>query len=273
MKSGSTHKIMLLSIIITGFVFLSGSSFAQQKPDEPSDGKKTITIHITKVEDGQTIVIDTTVVTDSDFDADAFLQEKGVMEDEPGNDKNIEKQIIIRHPGKEDMEWTESDGNSPDTIIIHTHRDYAFNDNFNFDAPHAPHHADMPFEFYTYTDPGEFSHMDGKQLEDRLQDLARSFGLDDVMPFGEMKQIVVKKKRNGKKVIITFENKDKTTVGNKNKQEEKVIILKDSNTGMAPVHEKRIVVQTDPGEETTIEKNAPAKQEKKVIIIKEEKTK
>lgn len=273
MKSSSTHKFILLSFAVAGFVFLSGSSFAQQKPDEPSNGKKTITIHITKVEDGQTIVIDTTVVTDSDFDADAFLEEKGVMEDEPGNDKNIEKQIIIRHPGKEDMAWTESDGDSPDTIIIHTDRDYAFNDNFDFDAHHAPHHADMPFEFYTFKNPGEFSHMNGMQIEDMLHDLARSFGLDDVMPFGDMKQVVVKKKRNGKKVIITFDDRDKSSDEHSKKKEEKVIILRDNSSGMAPVHEKRIIVQTDPGEETTIEKNAPAKQQKKVIIIEEEKTK
>jgi hypothetical protein len=185
--------------------------------------------------------------------------------DASGKKENIEKQIIIRHPGNDDMEWTESEADSPDTIIIHTDREFAFNDQ------HPPLPPDMPYEFYWHEKPQGFPHMNGPQLEDMIEGLARSFGLEDVMPFGDMKQVVVKKKRNGKKVIITFEDRDKTSIEHSGKKEEKVIILKDNNTGMAPSHEKKIIVQTDPGEELMHEKNAPGKKETKVIIIKEEK--
>jgi hypothetical protein len=121
--------------------------------------------------------------------------------------------------------------------------------------------------------------------------MAHSYGLDGMMPFGEMKQVVVKKKRNGKKVIITFEDKDKSTDKNI-KKEEKVIILRDSDMGDLQHNDERIIIKGNPGEKIIIkedvdtktnekqvtvevetEKQVPEKKQTKVIIIKEEKEK
>jgi hypothetical protein len=111
------------------------------------------------------------------------------------------------------------------------------------------------------------------------------------MPFGEMKQMVVKKKRNGKKVIITFEDRDETSRRN-TKTEEKVIILKNPDQAGVPGNENRIIIKGNPGEKIIINEDidtetnekmvtvdvetdnaTPVKTEKKVIIIKEEKKK
>ena len=67
-----------------------------------------------------------------------------------------------------------------------------------------------------------------------LEGMLRSYGLDDMMPLGEMKQAVVKKKRNGKKVIITFEDREDKQSGksHRNKKEEKVYYFNDGGQGM-----------------------------------------
>ena len=115
-------------------------------------------------------------------------------------------------------------------------------------------------------------------------------GLEDMMPFGDLDNIVVKKKNKGKKVIITFQDRDESKPEHKSsdKKEEKVIIYKNSEQGMAPQNEEHYVIQGENGEKIIINKNvvtngnektvtvkadvdnsAPVKQEKKIIIIKE----
>lgn len=275
----------LLPFIIAGFLLLSADCFAQQKSENQPKGKKTITIHVTKEVDGNTVVIDTTVVTDGDFDADAFLEEKGVGGEKPEAGRNVEKHIIIRHPGSHEFSWNDSDGKLPDTIIIKDDKSLLFDN--KFDMPFPPH-SGMPFNFNM---PHAFPHFSSKQVEAILEGMARSIGLENVTPFGEMKQVVVKKKRNGKKVIITFEdrqeNKDKQ--GQSDKKEEKVIILQNGEQGMAPQNEERFIIDGQPGENVVIHKNvkktengdqviinaevdksAPIKKETRVIIIKED---
>jgi len=279
-----------LATVLFGMIFFTPGSYAQQKSSDQAKGKKTITIHVTKEVDGNTVVIDTTVVTDGDFDADAYLEEKGVISDVPEAGRNVEKHIIIRHPGSKEFNWSESDGNSPDTIILNDDQVFSFNDQFDMPAPPSPH-GEMPFDF-NFNMPGEFHHMEGPQFEDMLEGMARSFGLENVMPFGEMKQVVVKKKRNGKKVIITFEDREKEGTeqgqGNK-KREEKVIIYKNGEYGMAPQNEERVIIDGEPGENVVIHKSVKktengdqviinaevgnpdaVNKEKKVIIITEE---
>ena len=67
MKTRTTF--ILLSFAATGLILFGGNCFAQQKSDDQAKAKKTYTIHITKEVDGKTIVVDTTVVTNADFDA------------------------------------------------------------------------------------------------------------------------------------------------------------------------------------------------------------
>jgi len=292
MKSKNTNQFFLLASAIAGFMALSGSSFAQQKPDDQAKSKKTITIHVTKEVDGNTIVIDTTVVTDGDFDVDAFLDEKGIRNDMPEGLSNIDEDIVMRHPGEEEFNLSESDDNLPDTIVIDNDREIVFNDRFDMPAPPPPHPG-MDFD-YNFNMPQEFSHMERPQFEDILQGMFRSFGLEDVMPFGEMKQVVVKKKHNGKKVIITFEDRDgeKSERNHGNRKEERVIIYNNGDQSRAPQHEERVIIDRNPGENVIIHRNVkktengnqviinaevdkpvPVKKEKKVIIIREEKTK
>ena len=291
MKTKTT--LLVLATVLFGLIFFTPGSYAQQKSGDQTEAKKTITIHITKEVDGNTVVIDTTVVTDGDFDADAFLEEKGVMKDIPEAGKNVEKHVIIRHPGSKEFSWSESDGISPDTIIINDDQVFSFNEQFNMPAPPAPH-AGMPFD-YNFNMPGEFPHFDGQQFEDMMEGMAKMFGLENVMPFGEMKQMVVKKKRNGKKVIITFEDRDENIANPEQefkKQQKKVIIHKNGEQGIAPQNEERVIIEGQPGENIVIHKKivktengdhviinaevenpAPVKKEKKVIIITEEGTK
>lgn len=283
MKTRSTF--FLLSFAIIGMILVSGRSFAQTNTDD-TKSKKTYTIHVTKEVDGNTVVIDTTVVTDGEFDADAFLIEKGVMDNVPGSEKKVDKHVIIRHPGSKEITWSESDGKSPDTIIIKDDQVFVFNDNFEMPSQLPPMKG-MQFD-YDFEMPQDFPHFDGQQFEDMMEGMARSFGLENVMPFGEMKQVVVKKKRNGKKVIITFEDRDEKAPSKQ--KEEKVIIYKNSDQIMAPENEEQIILDSESGERiiirkeirktdngtevivnTTVDKPDPDKKERKVIIIEEEK--
>lgn len=266
MKTITTKSFFLLAFAAAGFLLLPGRSFAQQKTEDQAKSKKTITIHITKEVDGNTVVIDTTVITDGDFDADAFLEEKGVLNDMPETGNNVQKHIIIRHPGSQEFSWNDSDDSIPDTIIINDDKTLLFDD--KFDMPFPPN-SGMPFNFSM---PKEFHHFDGQQFEDMLEGMARSFGLDNVMPFGEMKQVVVKKKHNGKKVIITFEDRDGN--GNEhrhgNKKEERIIIHRNSDQGMAPGNEEREIIYGEPGENVVIRRNVKKTENGDQVIINEE---
>lgn len=288
MNTKSTPALSLLLFAAAIFLLQPFNSFAQQKQEGQVKAKKTYTIHVTKEVDGNTVVLDTTVVTDGDFDADAFLEEKGVMNDVPEAGKNTEKHIIIRRPGSREFSWNNSDENVPDTIIINDDKSLLFDD--KFDRPFPPD-SEMPYDFHM---PRGFRHMQGPQFEDMLENMARSLGLEDVMPFGEMKQVVVKKKHKGKKVIITFEDREGNNRdrGHGNKKEQKVIIYGNDDQGMAPRNEERVIIEGKPGENVVIHRNVkktgngdqviinaevdkavPVKKETRVIIIREDGTK
>jgi len=281
-------SFFLFSCALTGFILISGNCLAQQKANDQTNGKKTITIHVTKEVDGNTVVIDTTVVTDGEFDADAYLEQKGILNEMPEPGKNMEKHIIIRHPGQQEFSWNDSDINSPDTIIINDDKALLFDAKFGM--PFPPH-SDM---HYNFDMPRGFHHMEGPRFEDMMDGMARSLGLENVVPFGEMKQVVVKKKRNGKKVIITFaDRKDRTDEHpHGKKKEEKEIIIRHSEQGMAPRNEEHVIINGQPGGNVVIHRNVketengdeviinakvdkpvPVKKQTTVVIIKDDGTK
>ncbi len=276
MKTSVSFFLVLFAI--AGFILLPGNSFAQQKSGEQAKGKKSITIHVTKEVDGNTVVIDTTIVTDGDFDADAFLEGKGITKDMPEEGQNIEKNIVIRHPGEDSSLHTTQ---HVDTIVVNDERVIILqnDDEFDFPAPPPPHMG-MPFDPDFRMHQG-FSQKQAPPVEAIIEGVARSFGLGDVMPFGEMKKVVVKKKRNGKKVIITFEDRDEAPCEHGNKDEERVMIYKNDDNRNSPHKEVRVIVLDNPDQKPVIAKDAdnagPGKQEgkqqKQVIIIKEEKIK
>lgn len=287
MKTGTTFSFFMFVFAIAGFTLFAENGFAQQKPAGKEKEKKTITIHITSETDGKVVKMDTTFVTEGNFDEDTFLKEKGIVTDEKAEGK-VQKNVIIRHPGSKEITWTESDGDSPDTIVISDGRVIIHIDkNKKFDMPVPPPHPGMHKEFNMQYG---FPHMQGPMFEHMMEGMIRSMGLEDMMPFGELDNIVVKKKHNGKKVIISFEDRDEATTYHKSndKKEEKVIIYKNGEQGMAPRNEEHYVIQGENGEKIIINKNmvingnektvvikadvdnsAPVKQEKKIIIIKE----
>jgi hypothetical protein len=290
MKTRATF--FLLSFTTAGFILAAGNSFAQQKSDGQANVKKTITIHVTKEVDGKTMVADTTIVTDGDFDTDAFLEKKGVGSDMAKKAENVDKRIVIIHPDSKEFPRSESGKNAPDTLGNTDKQVFIFKDDYDLIDNQEPR-GGMPFH-YKLQVPDDYMPMPHPPFEDMMQGMLRTFGLENVMPFGEMKQVVVKKKRNGKKVIITFEDRkgESSENGKGNKKEEKVIIYKNADQGMAPQNTERVFIDGETGEKiiiqkqvrktgngtevivnTNVDKSAPVKGEKKVIIITEEEKK
>lgn len=274
----------ILFCAISALLLLEGKSFAQQKSEEQAAAKKTINIHVTTEIDGNVAVIDTTIVTEDNFDTDVLLQEKGVTNDRHEAGRKVEKCVIIRHPGSQDFSRNKPEINSPDTIVIENDNRFIYKDNHDLLAPSI---EAVPFD-YRHDMPHDFNHMEKQQFEMMLEGLARSFGLENVWPFGEMEKVVIKKKRNGKKVIITFEDREENNdnANQGNKKEEQVIILKNEEQGMSPENEEQIIIDGKTGENVLIRRKvvktengeqvitnaeiknpSPVKKEKKVIII------
>jgi hypothetical protein len=266
MKTKITLRFLILAFTLTGLVLLSGNSFAQQKSKDQAKAKKTYTIHVTKEVDGNTVVIDTTVVTDGEFDADAFLEEKGVLDENLRGSSNVERRIIIHRPGSHDFRWD----NSPDTVGNMDKQEFIFKKDYDLIAPQQPRGGE-PFH-YKLQVPEDFPPMQNPQFNDMLEDMLRTFGLENVMPFGEMKQVVVKKKRNGKKVIITFEDrKDRVDEHpHSYKKEEKEIIIKHGEQGMAPQNEEHMIINGQPCENVVIRRNIKKTENGDEVIINAE---
>ena len=267
MRIISSRLFFLLSCLASAFLLIPSTGVAQEKTEDQPQGKKTITIHVTKEVDGKTMVIDTTVVTDGEFDADAFLAEKGVLNNIPEDERRMERRIVIRHPGEKDFNWSDSEGTFPDTLKFGDDQEIIFSDKFDRPFPYSGEPGKQ--QYFHFRMPNDFAPMPGPDFDHMLEGMLRSYGLDDMMPLGEMKQAVVKKKRNGKKVIITFEDREDKQSGksHRNKKEEKVYYYNDGGQGMISPGDERVIIQENNGNEQ------PVKTEKKVIIIKEGKEK
>ncbi|MFZ4549036.1 MAG: hypothetical protein ACOYN4_16425 [Bacteroidales bacterium] len=206
MKNKSTiHFSRLAFSILAGMFLLSGYSYAQDKPKE----NKTITIHVTKEEDGKITIIDTTVVTDTDFDADAFLLKKGVGGEKVDGGKQIEKKIVIVNPGTKSITYTEDEGGTVDTVMMEDGKIIVLRNKPDGQDLESMD-KDMHFNFDM---PEGFGHFQGPMCDQMLKGIMKEYGLDAFMPVGQMEKIVVKKKRNGKKVIITFEDREGACCG------------------------------------------------------------
>lgn len=238
-------------------------TYAQQNTEEPESAKKTISIHISKQVNGETIVIDTTIVTDGDFDADAFLREKGVMDDMPGELNR--KEFTHRPPH---FEFHNFDGSFPDTLTFNDKQLRIFGDTetFNFTIPEFPMMPDMHgMPEWNEQLPGRSFRFYGNpnSIDNLLQDHGANYG--------EMKKMVIKKKRHGKKVIITFEDKeDNCCKKGRNSEEENVFFFDQGNNDSK--NEMRVVIHNNDSKSktVTVEADSPKekKVEKKVIIIK-----
>jgi len=284
MKNTSTFRFRMLVTIIV-FLLSATTGYSQQKHEDQATNKKTFTIHVTQEVDGKTVVLDTTIVTADDFDVDGFLQEKGLKEEIEEEMKKAENEFSHRESeGTSVFRFYGSDDETPDTIIIDNDRVIIRDkrSDFHFDTPiELPELPDIQ-EYNYFNPPHGFQHPTEIPIEEMLRGMAYNFGLDKVMPFGDMKQIVVKKKRHGKKVIITFEDRDNEEFewnesccprGHRNK--ERVIIYKNGKDVEMPDEEGHVIIE--PGKKVIIEGDVkianPEKQHKKVVIIREDKTK
>jgi len=259
MKRNSRNLILAIAAVLF-VVLLPEQSNAQQNNENPENSKKTISIHVTKQVNGETITIDTTVITDGEFDADAFLREKGVLDEMPNEE--MEKNFSMRAPH---FEFHNFDGNFPDTMMFSDKQLKIFgdNENFNFQIPEFPTMPGMP-EWNSPENGRNFNFFGNPNSLDNLLHQYAS-------PFGNIEKVVVKKKRHGKKVIITFDDEDEKC-GRKNKHSDENVYYF-NHGGNAPENEMRVIIQNNDKNSKTVtvetDENAPKvkKVEKKVIII------
>jgi hypothetical protein len=260
----NTKIISVLYVVCAaGFLLLPDKIKAQSYDNNDQDNKNTITIHITKEVDGNVVQIDTTIVTDGEFDADAFLKEKGVLND-MNYDENVTEDIAIHH--NRPMYFNQ-DGNRiifNDTLAIDSDM------NINIDEDQIIRQfRNMPFNF---------SPMEIPELDDipELNDLQMQRFWGD-MPgmsqgsLGNLEKMVVKRKRHGKKVILTFGDENEKPL--RKKQKDVRIYNFDNNTNnqseshtIITPDKQRIIIN-----EEKSEKHSPGKQ-KKVVIIKQQHT-
>lgn len=266
MRNTTKRSLVLLSCVAAGLLFVPARSFAQEKQDDASPAKKTITIHVTRDVNGVTTVIDTTVVTDGEFDADAFLAKKGVLKDIPADEQRMERRIIIRRPGEKDFNWSDSDGALPDTLKFGDDQEIVFSDKPDRPFPHF-NDPGMKREF-NFRIPGDFAPMRGPEPDHMLENMLRAYGLDDMMPMGDMKKAVVKKKRHGKKVIITFRDRDGRENGHdrRRQKEENIYYFNDDGQGMIEPGNQRVIIRKNH------RNKSPEKTAKKLIIIEDQKS-
>ncbi len=211
MKTKTAHKYLLLSFCLLSFTLLTSNCFAQAKTENEPQKKKTITMHVTKDDDGTITVIDTTVVTDTDFDADAFLLKKGVNDKQMDEGKHVVKKIVIVKPGSKSITYSEDASNKADTVLMADGQIIILKGKPDLQGLES---IDEDMEFDNEMPDGH-GHFQGPMCEQMMKGMMKEYGLDAFMPFGEMKKIVVKKKHHGKKLIITFEDREDACCGHK----------------------------------------------------------
>jgi len=285
MKTNIFQKALMLSMVLSGYFVSPDTCFAQQQNDGQKKTKKNITLHITKKVDGKTIELDTTFVTEDEFDSEAFLKKRG-FDFESKNIKDIQKDIVIRHPEFNSFSWSDTD--IPDTLQHDKDRMIVFSDKFDFDMPPMP---DYPFRNFHFKGSHRNTNFNERDFEELIEKMARKFDFEEMTPMGEMKNFTIRKHRNGKKVTITFEDRDDDDFDheNRSRNNSRVIIYNNGDrTVISPDDERMLNRTREPGERIRLEKKIatddenriiikddgdkklPKKTEKRVIIIKED---
>lgn len=267
---------LLRNIVATGifglFLLLSPTVFGQQEPGSEKPAAKTITIHVTTDVNGKTTVIDTTVVTEGDFDADTYLREKGVTIEVPAQQEDTESRIIIRRPGQGNFEFHGFGPEVADSLLDRQDFVWETMPGENMER-RIEKHYNIPFNWNdrNFAEPFQSP---GMPFDNFLKNMPGTSGLDEMMPFGNPDKMVVKKKRNGKKVIITFNDDGKGQKnGHRRHEEERVIRHSNGHHGEGNLENKeRIIIKRQPGGQS-LKSESPQidKNHKRVIIIEEKK--
>ena len=263
--------IFLLSLLFSGL-----SVMAQEKEKAATGDKSLITIHINKEVNGETIQYDTTFEAYSDFDVDAFLEQKDLQHSPPRHWDN-------RMPGNLNFEWPGfnehfsffPDSIEFDTLVRRLQRTYGdiqkklsehqdFNWNYQFGNP-----DDQQFELQL-KHPGNKCRpgccpFGSRKLPGLFYE---QFPGSDIEPFignSRPEKVIIHKKRNGKKVIITYEDEDE------NLKNEEIIIYRDRAGEPRPQQRHRQYRYENPDGrkqvEVQVEERSPEKNERRVIII------
>jgi len=266
MKTYIFQKVLMLSMVLAGYFVSPDTCFAQQQNDGQKKSKKNITLHITKEVEGKTIELDTTFVTEDEFDSEAFLKKRGFDFDFK-NLKDIQKDIVIRHPEFNSFSWSGTE--IPDTLRHEKDRMIAFSDKFDFEMPPLP---DYPFKNFHFKAPQRNNNFNKRDFEELIEKMARKFDFEEMTPIGEMKNFTIRKHRHGKKVTITFEDRDDDfDHSSRTRNNKRVIIYNNGDRTVISPDEERMLNRTrEPGERIRLEKRIATDDENRIIIKGEE---
>jgi hypothetical protein len=190
--------------------------------EKTSKEKQKYKLRIVKEVEGVKTEIDTTFETHEDFDVDAWMKAHDFDHDRGDMDrkmKQLQKEITVTIP-----DFT---GESPDTIIVNGDTIFPGREGkgFSWTFKDMPELEDLDIDRHLKLaeEPFEFRDMPGLEELSELPPCCKyNFrfpgmchplpDLFEMMPFGRPDQIIIKKSRNGKKMIIKFEDDDNQTI-------------------------------------------------------------
>jgi hypothetical protein len=273
--SFQSRSLLLIPVIL---IFFAISSQAQNKPGAEKTTKQKYSIHIVKDVNGERTEIDTTFESNADFDVDAWIGKHDFKNEMDGKKREMEKKYTITIPDfASDSQQSNPDTiiMNEDTIIMNTQFEHIFGEgpeqgemgregffNKHFEFPECPAHSEMPECCPSHGFPGM-----GMMPFHGLS----MFGLENLMPLGKLDQIVIKKKRHGKKIIITFEDDDENIVIRPGKYNHKYFNDAE-HSNMKHSKAKRIVIEKEIAPGADVEEGSNVERyndgNKEVIIIR-----
>jgi hypothetical protein len=279
MKANPIQSLLLHPILlITGMLMLFSSySQAQEKNDNEKTGKQKVSIHIIKEVDGVKTVIDTSFTAEKEFDVQQWMEENNIENDPEAKSRKIEREINISIP--EIAEGFE--GSFPDTIIVNG--DSIFlgmdGDKLKLMMEDLPDMAEMNIDKFIEEEGKEPLHFEFHEMPENCPHF-RFEGhpgfppmhqfmipeLEGLMDIGNLDNIVIKKKRHGKKVIISFKDEKRKECPHHTYQ-----FNEENHVIKAPKHEqKKVVIRHDKNKE--VDENSSIQRiqdgDKEVIIIR-----
>lgn len=267
---------ILITLIMFIAAFSAGNyASAQEKEGSVPDGKSSISIHISKDDNGKMIKFDTTFEAGSDFDVDAFLDEKGIGMKQPHPDADRDFEMFNFDFPEMDEPFTQfPDSLLNDSLMFRLQRRWEdlsesfpkcpdMEGDFRIEAPgqgQCPRRSDadrknneMPGCCPLYHDNPQgmmFPQLPG-------MDLAPFIG------YGHPEKIIVHKKRHGKKVVITFNDDMESYMDD--------AMAIPGNFRCPGMEQHHRYIKTRPGHreqmEMKVKKSKPAQKDKQVIII------
>jgi len=272
MKPSAFHSFSTrwLFLFTLAAIVVGTPAMAQDVKAPSARGKQKVTIHITREEDGKTIVTDTSFTVDNDFDVPAWIDEQDFGGFEQGEKQaRMKHRVIIPHNLKEPLHI------NMDTIIMN-------GDTMLFGMNEEDIRIMIP----------DLPELEGLELDKEIQEALRDIripeipeipeipgccphsghfrsipypefvipGLEGWMPFGRPDEIEVRKSRNGKKVTIRFKDRDEDHA-------ERIYFHHEMPV---PEHRKKVVIRKDisneENQETVVERRKEG--DKEIIIIK-----